>query len=536
MCWLFGMAGTGKSAIAQSIAEYFSGGGRLAASFFFSRSEAGRNSTKYFFPTIAYQLTISLPSLKSSITQALENDPSIPDKGLRYQFHKLIIEPIREMKSSISLPMAIIIDAIDECEDENLVTEVITLITEAQVTSSLPFHFLVTSRPEPSIQAKFTDPGIDLRRTYTFALREFDAAEDIRRYLSHHLKEIARKRREGVRDIPKHWPPDHELDALVHRSGGLFIVAATVVKFIDDPQGHPVQRLARLLTVEPDLDASAYAGLDQLYTTILSATPDSYFQDLKNVLGIIVALFDPLPVKEMGYLISMDCTRISLVLERLHSILLIPADEAKAIKIFHESLRDFLTDHSRSNEYFIPPTMHHGCIAHQCLSRITDTFNEGSHQPPYLDWLTQYAYDHWSSHVERSLYSGELFIDLQAFATRSMLFWIEARSISHDLENALQSLRSMNKWLLKTVNSRNQKPIRRLYGLLQLFHEAEQYIRAFRNFQPGTRVIPQFWKFFRMRRKAAFGPGRLYDDPGDCQCGYVEFISATPRRRFVLFI
>lgn len=538
------MAGTGKSAVAQSIAEDFSASHRLAASFFFSRSEAGRNNTKYFFPTIAYQLTISLPSLKPSIMRALDKDPSIPDKGLRYQFQKLIIEPIQEMKSSIPSPMAIIIDAIDECEDERLVTEAVTLITEAQINSSLPFKFLVTSRPEPSIQAKFTDPGIDHSMIYTIDLRDFDVEDDIRTFLHYHLTEIARKRREGIRDISHDWPSGSQLTELVCRSNGLFIFAATVIKYIDDLKGHPVKRLDQLLAVRPNAGAPAYTELDQLYTTILSATSDLDIADLKNVLGIIVALFDPLPVKEMSYLISLDYDRISLVLERLHSIILIPMDESKAIKIFHESLRDFLADHSRSHEYFIPQTMHHSCISHQCLLLVTNAFNEASYQPQYLDWQTQYAYDHWSSHVDRSPYSDELFNDLQAFATKSMLFWIEARSISHDLDNALQSLQSTNRWLLKAVSSnprnkrsnQNQRPIRHLYGLLQLFHEAEQYIREFRNFQPGTRVISRFWKIFRMKRRATFGSGRLYDEPTDCQCGYVDFISATPRQRSVLFL
>ncbi|KDR78523.1 hypothetical protein GALMADRAFT_29817, partial [Galerina marginata CBS 339.88] len=41
--WLNGAAGVGKSAIAQKIAELCHKSGRLAASFFWSRSAAGRN-------------------------------------------------------------------------------------------------------------------------------------------------------------------------------------------------------------------------------------------------------------------------------------------------------------------------------------------------------------------------------------------------------------------------------------------------------------------------------------------------------------
>ena len=42
--WLYGPAGAGKSAIAQTIAELLEKAGLLAAAFFFSRNAAGRDS------------------------------------------------------------------------------------------------------------------------------------------------------------------------------------------------------------------------------------------------------------------------------------------------------------------------------------------------------------------------------------------------------------------------------------------------------------------------------------------------------------
>jgi hypothetical protein len=73
ICWLTGMMGMGKSAVARSIAEKLSEQSRLAASFFFSR-RAG--CVKYLFPNIAIQLTSSIPELEGSIMAALR-DPFI---------------------------------------------------------------------------------------------------------------------------------------------------------------------------------------------------------------------------------------------------------------------------------------------------------------------------------------------------------------------------------------------------------------------------------------------------------------------------
>lgn len=55
--WLNGLAGTGKSTIAQTIAERVFADGRLGASFFCSRDFEDRSNLKLIFPTIAVQLS-----------------------------------------------------------------------------------------------------------------------------------------------------------------------------------------------------------------------------------------------------------------------------------------------------------------------------------------------------------------------------------------------------------------------------------------------------------------------------------------------
>ncbi|TFK58117.1 hypothetical protein BDN72DRAFT_741890, partial [Pluteus cervinus] len=53
---LSGWTGTGKTTLAQTMAEYWAEQGWLAAVFFFSRSEADRSSTAWFAGTILHQL------------------------------------------------------------------------------------------------------------------------------------------------------------------------------------------------------------------------------------------------------------------------------------------------------------------------------------------------------------------------------------------------------------------------------------------------------------------------------------------------
>jgi len=75
--WLYGPAGAGKSAIAQTIAELLEKAGLLAAAFFFSRNGlAGRNDKTPLVATLVYQLIISIPEIRADVLEALELEPS----------------------------------------------------------------------------------------------------------------------------------------------------------------------------------------------------------------------------------------------------------------------------------------------------------------------------------------------------------------------------------------------------------------------------------------------------------------------------
>jgi hypothetical protein len=112
ICWLSGPAGSGKSAIAQTVAEICAAGNRLAASFFFFRGAGDRSNFTHFLPTLAYQLAFSLPPTKHHIQNAMRNDPLILNRSLHHQFNKLIIDPVLALTEPI-LPMVVVIDAID---------------------------------------------------------------------------------------------------------------------------------------------------------------------------------------------------------------------------------------------------------------------------------------------------------------------------------------------------------------------------------------------------------------------------------------
>jgi len=107
---LNGLAGTGKSTIAQTFAERMFADGRLGASFFCSRDFEDRSNLRFIFPTLAVQLAGNYTGFRSIFVPLVESDPDIAYESLYNQMDKLIAKPLKE--SAIST--VIVIDALDE--------------------------------------------------------------------------------------------------------------------------------------------------------------------------------------------------------------------------------------------------------------------------------------------------------------------------------------------------------------------------------------------------------------------------------------
>lgn len=118
-----GAAGSGKSALQQTVSERCASLGILAASFFFNAGDSTRNNVSRIVPTIAYQLGHKIPGLRQLIGLAVEDDPLIFDTVLKTQMEALIVGPVHHFlanNSSLSetLPFALLIDGLDECSGE----------------------------------------------------------------------------------------------------------------------------------------------------------------------------------------------------------------------------------------------------------------------------------------------------------------------------------------------------------------------------------------------------------------------------------
>ena len=97
--WLNGMAGTGKSTIARTVAREWGKKERLGASFSSSRGQGDLARASKFFTTLAYQLATAQSGLAASVRKAICYHPDISRQSLRDQWD--VLSSIRFLSSTM---------------------------------------------------------------------------------------------------------------------------------------------------------------------------------------------------------------------------------------------------------------------------------------------------------------------------------------------------------------------------------------------------------------------------------------------------
>jgi len=187
--WLNGLAGTGKSTIAQTFAEISFADGMLGASFFCSRDFEDRSNLQAIFPTLAFQLAYRYLPFRDQLLRVLRANPGVGRESLCSQMEKIILGPLY----STQIQTLVIIDALDECKDEEPASAILSVLS--RYVELLPnVKFFITGRPEPRIRSGFRLKSL---RPITEVLRLHDVEQssvdsDIKLFFRTRLGDIAK--------------------------------------------------------------------------------------------------------------------------------------------------------------------------------------------------------------------------------------------------------------------------------------------------------------------------------------------------------
>ena len=485
--WLNGLAGTGKSTIAQTFSETAARTGVLGASFFCSRDYLDRKELKRIFPTLAYQLACRYPTFRTHILRVIKQDPTVAQSSLLSQLKDLIVDPL----SSANISCVIVIDALDECIDDQPASAILSVL--GRHVKELSFAKLfITGRPEPRIRTGFRLPLLE-PLTHIFLLHEVKPSnvdDDILLYLQEKLTAIAKQRSNF--NVSDPWPGEKDLLALTKKSSGLFIFASTLVRFIQSEHHQPNDRLQLIITSSNSTVHEGRAGIDPLYTQVLmlafsDVKEAAVFGNLRRVLGAVVLAFNPLSQEEIAAILGIDPFLITTTLRHLHSVLLFPNEDSKEIRIFHKSFPDFLQDRERCSDpkFFIDPSVRHGDIALDCLKLLEKLKSNPCDRPDYVmnkdvenlpkrleDKVgggMRYACGYWAMHVRSSPttdgYANRLVPSATEFLEKNVVPWIEVMSLENRLESVIHNIYNLLEWLgmVRKLDRGHQKSLTRLF-------------------------------------------------------------------------
>lgn len=451
--WLNGMAGTGKSTIARTIAHCLKEKNQLAASFFFKRGEGGRDSAKKFFTTICKQLLLHIPALFRQVEVAIKRDPSISDKAMNEQFTKLLLEPLLSLDQNELTPIVIVIDALDECGNPVDIRTILQILPDVQKCKSRHIRIFVTSRPELPLRAVF-ERSNNHRSLVLHELSRTVVGEDIRVFLKDEFSRIR-----ASRQVSGEWPGDDVLETLARRAVPLFISASTICRFVDHPVLLPEDRL---LTLLEDPAANSGSQMDKTYLPVLkqlfSGAGDKeqkqLEQEFQDIVGVVILLATPLSVNALAQLTDKSTRVISNHLNGFYSILSVPENLDLPVRPLHLSFQDYLLT-TKESSFRVNPEKTHQKIALHCLRVMKDsehglkrnicgflgygTRHEDINRQTvdhHLSAALQYSCQYWIYHLQQSqghVSEPEVF----PFLEKHFLHWLEALSLMDVISEAV---------------------------------------------------------------------------------------------------
>lgn len=464
--WLNGMAGTGKSTIARTFAEARDECRDLGASFFFQKGEADRQSLTKFVPTIARQLAITVPGYAQLIKEAIDSDPDIVSKAVSKQFAQLFEAPLKEV---IKKPLAIVIDALDECEGEEEVKSLVDILSRVSPIQQY-LRILITSRPDLPIRLGFKKAEGTYQTLILHDMPVDTIKHDIKTFLVNEFEKI---RVDFNSDVPKElelptgWPGIDAINKLTEMASPLFIFATTVCRFVSDNRvGSPSEQLSKYFQMSNHKFGSHLGNLygPVLLSTVTGVSEDDRQQIVEqtcHIVGSIVSLASPLSIAALSNLIERPVIVIYHRLNALHSILKIPPKLKGPVRLLHISLRDFFIDPSQKekNEFHVDEQRVHLGLFKNSLRVMDARLKEdvcnlvwpgtkrsevpSTQLTSSISDELQYACLHWVYHFQKTERPLDNLEEVFAFLKRHLFHWLEALSLIGRFRESFHAIRQL---------------------------------------------------------------------------------------------
>ncbi|THU91490.1 hypothetical protein K435DRAFT_231380 [Dendrothele bispora CBS 962.96] len=461
LLWLHGLAGTGKSTIATTIADYYTQLNRLGAFIYFNRKEEEKSRFEGVIRTLAYSLSMFDRRIRQKVLEAIVANRNVSKMQPEVQFSNLISHPLNSIEAlATEGPIVIVIDALDECSGgDDARQSFFHVLVGSSAHLPKTVRIIVTSRFSPKFQA----PCPDMYHILPYKLER--SHEDVEFYIRYSL---ARRKKPN-------WPKEEDLQALVRLADGLFIWAAIALRYILGEKKEtlfPERRLRTLIT-----KPAVIRDLNELYATALRAADEWDEEDRQSicaVLGVIMFVKTPLLPDTVDRLLQLnDSDYASRVVEGLESVL--DYSPGHPITIPHATFSDYLSS-CPDQPWYIDSAAHKRALAKSCLLILDRSLRKlDVRSSTTLEEATAYSCRFWVTHFLAMDPYPSFEHDLLDFLKLHLLHWLEAMSMlraSHTCAGLLERLFSWVKTHFPSSTMSDPK-------LHQLIHDGIRFTTFF---------------------------------------------------------
>uniref|UniRef100_A0A0W0F2Z7 Nephrocystin 3-like N-terminal domain-containing protein n=1 Tax=Moniliophthora roreri TaxID=221103 RepID=A0A0W0F2Z7_MONRR len=408
--WLSGVAGSGKSSLMGTLyamTREMGHNNRLGAYIRFDR--ALYTDPRHFVRELAYQLAEFDDRLGQAIARAVVRCSRIP-VGLEEQLDEYVQRPLQSVKQMHDEgPIFILVDGLDESARDTSTTDfraqLLSLFEGSEWFKRFPFlRIAIASRPEEDIKEALLQHDHILHLPLDITSSETQS--DIAYFLSIKFSEPRFR-------VLNQEQRSRAVEELSLRASGLFIWAATVVKFISDDVKSRLN--AFLETQKPQ---NAPQALRILYETALDSLVSEGDEDIRDSIRIVLGLILATRVVETYWWVPCTTSMLEVfvhnwgaspskevdvksIVEKLGSVLI--EDDNFGLRLMHKSFDEFLS--TSTSSWYIDVEEHLANMAYATIScvlyHIEKPDMEVKEAYIFLKDL-QYATSYWLIFYERT--------------------------------------------------------------------------------------------------------------------------------------
>lgn len=401
--WLHGISGCGKTILSSTIIEDLSrniSSSQFLLYFYFDFSDINKQSHDSMIRSLISQLYYKSEITRQGVDRLFpssEGGCRQPEPG---SLCGVFLDAVKEVDTWI------VLDALDECNTRQVTRTygLLSWIRDLLGSELSNVHLLVTSRPEPDIQAVLNDRA----REEDIISIQSGLVSDVHAYIRARVRED-----NGLRRWRERPEAQDEIETqLAAKADGMFRWAACQVDALE--KCYDYRTLQNALTSLP-------TTLDETYARILHSIPSEHEQKTIRILQLLAFSERPLRLEEAVDAIAVE-TEASPMFSIINRMLvpgeilnycsslavLVPAEdrrsgkETKELRLAHVSVKEYLTS-NRLGENLSPyfkETAARASIAKVCLVYMIHLDQDLQMQlVKEIFPLAQYCAKYWMAHA-----------------------------------------------------------------------------------------------------------------------------------------